>query len=381
MDFWISGVQVTIYIGSVSRKWLGISSYLHFMGRSYRLLVLLGGMHGLSDCASGFMIGSLPQNGWLDMGAFLLLYNVLAFGGQVPAGILVDRLDSAKGAALLALGTVMAGLLLMPIVPAGAVMLAGCGSAVFHVAGGRLALEALPGKAAAPGIFAAPGVLGLALGGFLAIGGWAAMPWMLGLGAVLMILLLQADSNRMKAQSPRGAKLQQDDEHGLDGHDVLMLLLLLAIAMRSAVWNVFQLVHAGEETWLLAIGAAALVGKFAGGFAADWLGWKRYTVGALLLAVPLLVWSEGNRWLLLPGVALLQSATPAAVTALWRYMPKMPATASGMAFGLAIAAGGIPFALGLRPSNDLVWIAVPLVALGYGIAVKHPIANLKRKRT
>lgn len=351
------------------------------MARSYRILVLLGTMHGLSDCASGFMIGSLPQGGWLDMGAFLLLYNVLAFGGQVPAGLLVDRLDSAKGAAMLALGTVMAGLLLMQLAPAGAVMLAGFGSAVFHVAGGRLALEALPGKAAAPGIFAAPGVLGLALGGFLAIGGWAAMPWMLGLGAVLLLLLMRSGSLGISREPGQGQAVRAQEPHGLDGHDVLMLLLLLAIAMRSAVWNVFQLVHAGEETWLVAVGAAALLGKFGGGFAADWLGWKRYTVGALLLAIPLLVWSEGNRWLLLPGVALLQSATPAAVTALWRYMPKMPATASGMAFGLAIAAGGIPFALGLQPSNDLVWIGVPLVALGYAVSVRNPILNLKKKRS
>jgi hypothetical protein len=120
-----------------------------------------------------------------------------------------------------------------------------------------------------------------------------------------------------------------------------------------------------------------LLGKFAGGFAADWLGWKRYTVGALLLAVPLLVWSEGNRWLLLPGVALLQSATPAAVTALWSYMPKMPATASGMAFGLAIAAGAIPFVLGLQPSNDFVWVVVPLVAVGYAVAVRKPLRSKK----
>lgn len=346
------------------------------MRRSYHLLILLGSMHGLSDCASGFMIGSLPQGGWLDMGAFLLLYNVLAFGGQVPAGLLVDRLRSAKGAALLSLGTVLSGLLLMPYAPAGAVMLAGFGSAVFHVAGGRLALESLPGKAAAPGIFAAPGVLGLALGGFLAIGGWNAVPWMLGLGAMLLFALQRARI-ALAGESPMRGSHQHGP--GLDGHDVLMLVLLLAIAMRSAVWNVFQLVHSGEEGWLVAVGTAALLGKLAGGFAADWLGWKRYTVVALLLAAPLLVWSEGTRWLLLPGIALLQSATPAAVTAMWNYMPKMPATASGMAFGLAIAAGGIPFALGIRADGGWAWMAILLVAVGYAVAVRPPPA-LKRGR-
>ena len=67
---------------------------------------LLGLTHGWSDCAAGFMIGLLPmhgQAGLLDTGALILLYNVLAFGGQVPAGLLVDRLGKPQIALVLSL--------------------------------------------------------------------------------------------------------------------------------------------------------------------------------------------------------------------------------------------------------------------------------------
>ena len=334
-------------------------------------IILLGLAHGLADCISGFMLGSLASE-WpaLEIGAFLLLYNILGFGGQVPAGMLVDRMRNPRLAVLLSMGLVALSLPFYPLSPIFAVVLAGIGSAFFHVSGGMLALLALPatssgqpGQAKAAGMFAAPGVMGLAIGGYLAIMGYPAS-WLL-LALICSLALILAF-----LPLPARQQVHKVESHAqLDLHDILMLVLLLAIAMRSAIWNVFQLVHAGEHTLLVAVGLAAMTGKVAGGFASDWLGWRRYTVGALLLATPLLALGGERPWFLLPGVMLLQSATPAAVTAMWRFMPEMPATAVGMCFGMAIAIGGLPAMLHWNFGAGWALLVLPLAAVGYYFGV------------
>lgn len=335
--------------------------------RSWILPILLGLSHGVADCISGYMIGMLPvaHSAW-DIGGFILLYNVLAFGGQLPAGMLVDRFRQPRIAVLGSMLLIAMGMAAFAWNPLVAISLSGIGSAFFHVSGGMLALMAFPGRAATPGLFAAPGVIGLAVGGFLAFQGVAAAPFLL-----IAILLLGMSTVPFMQPRVQLAALQEEYRHEsrFDLHDLLMILLLLAIAMRSAIWNIFQVFHYGDYDLLLAIGLAAMSGKLAGGFLADWIGWKRYVVGALLLATPLLTWGENRWYLLLPGIALLQSAVPVAVTAMWRHMPTRPATAAGMCFGFALVVGGIPMLLGFSPGITAVAIGLPVAALLYFLGI------------
>ncbi|HXF64915.1 MAG TPA: hypothetical protein VNK95_25030, partial [Caldilineaceae bacterium] len=135
----------------------------------YRLPILLGLAHGVSDGAAGWLLGSLVHDLSLNQVMLLvLLYNVLAFGAQPVAGLLADRWQRPRLAAIAGLCCNGAALLLAPWEARLAVLLAGLGSALFHVGGGGLALCVTPGRASGPGLFAAPGVLGLALGGALA---------------------------------------------------------------------------------------------------------------------------------------------------------------------------------------------------------------------
>jgi MFS transporter, FSR family, fosmidomycin resistance protein len=339
-------------------------------------IALLGLAHGLSDCAAGFMIGSLPQgaNGLLDTGALILLYNVLAFGGQVPAGMLVDRLGKPKLALVLSIAMMAAALLLFPIAPLAAICLAGFGGAFFHVAGGMLALLAYPESAVGAGLFAAPGVMGLALGGYLAWIGTPALPWLalLGLGIMASIIALPYPQ-------PTQTTAQPAHTATLDWHDLLMLVLLLGIGLRSAVWNAFQLFHDHEHGLLLILAGAAMLGKVAGGLAANRWGWRRYAIAAMVVATPLLTLGGTSPWALVPGIFLLQSATPAAVMGMYRLMPRTPATAIGMCFGLAIAAGGIPAMMGWQPPPWLVATLLVLAIAGYFWGMK-PLADGNRMR-
>ncbi len=335
-------------------------------------IALLGLAHGLSDCAAGYMIGRLSggvTGEWMDVGALVLLYNVLAFGGQVPAALVVDRFGKPKVVVALSLSLVAAALLVFPMAPLAAIVLAGIGGAFFHVSGGMLALLAFPGSTVGAGLFAAPGVMGLALGGYLS---WAGLPvlWVLATFVALVSLIVLTLPYPSRSAAPMAA--QQPETFAW--HDVFMLILLMAIALRSAVWNLFELIHGAEHGLLLALGLAAMVGKVAGGLLSDRIGWRRYGMIALAVSAPLLTLGGTNPWTLLPGVMLLQSATPAAVLGMYGLMPRMPATAIGMCFGLAIAIGGIPMMMGWQPDPWVAALLVPLAAAGYWVAIRRPQA-------
>lgn len=323
-------------------------------------IALLGLAHGLSDCVAGFMIGSLPhEEGWLGAGALVLLYNALAFGGQVPAGMLVDRIKQPRWIVFGSLGLVLVAIAVFEANPLLAITFAGIGGAFFHVSGGMLALMAYPKSTIGTGLFAAPGVMGLALGGYLAWNAFPLMPWLIG-GIALVALLVGILDMNFEAPKP------QQKAEPLGWHDFMMLVLLMAIAMRSAVWNLFQLIHM-EAHWLLVLaGLAAMTGKVVGAIIADKVGWRRYAIIALAIATPLLAFGGTAPAFFLPGIMLLQSATPVAVLGMYQLMPKMPATAVGMCFGLAIALGGIPMMFDL--DWPMLWFVVgllPLAAAGY----------------
>lgn len=352
-----------------------------------QLALALGVGHCISDGAAGWMIGALaghlppPQ-----LGALVLLYNLLAFGGQVPAGLLVDRVGRARLFAVGSLALMAAALLLLAgdgvagaLLPIG---LAGVASALFHVAGGAIALRSNGGRAAAIGLFAAPGVLGLAAGGLIAasaVDPRPALVWLLG-AVALAICALRAPVSPPAARPASQTGASHTPQ--LDGHDLVMIALLAAIALRSLVWNVVSLLAEGRHELLLGLALAATIGKIVGGPLADRVGWRRYVCSALLLAAPLLALGGGQIAALLLGVALLQSATPAAIAMTYRLLPRAPATVAGLTFGAAIAAGGVPLQIAdltpLLRAPPLLAAALLVAALIGHIATRWPRALRER---
>lgn len=311
--------------------------------RRFFLPATLGLAHGVADGTVGLLLASLPQTTSLSrIGMLVLLFHILALGAQPVVGLLTDRLQRPRLAALTGLSLLSLALLVAFWRLDLAIALAGLGSAAFHVGGGALALCHSQGRATDPGLFAAPGIAGLALGGVIAVTyGFIIWPFL------LLLVLLGVAINWLNLLPLPYQKGEPDSEPLFEGHDLVMLTLLAAIALRSAVWNTFQLVLEGNFSVLLALGIAAALGKIAGGFLADWLGWRRWAVGALLAAAPLLAFGGQYLGTLLLGVALLQSATPVTLAAVARLTPRQPATAIGLAIGLALALGGIPTVTGL----------------------------------
>lgn len=324
----------------------------------YLVPLLLGLAHGVADGSVGMQLGSL--NGAVTferIGLLVLLYNLLAFGGQPLVGLVTDRLRAPRATVLLGLGCHCAALLLSRVSPPSAVVLAGIGSAAFHVGGGALALCATRGRAVGPGLFAAPGVVGLAIGGALAVSGQRPL-------LLFLVPLAIAIAVIAAVRLPALPHATPEKEPTFEDHDLIMLVLLAGIALRSAAWSALQLTLASRLDLLLAMAVAAAIGKVLGGFLADRIGWRRWTFGALLIAAPLLTISGQNPVALLPGVALLQSATPAALAASGRLLPQRPGLAAGLVLGLAIAAGGLPTVvdLGFRLDHPFTLLAFTLAA-------------------
>lgn len=121
--------------------------------RRLTLPLILGLAHGVGDGAAGFLLGGLPSRAPIEQVALLvLLYNALAFGGQPLAGMLADIAGRPRAAATGGLLLLCAALAASEASLA-ATLMAGLGSALFHVGGGALALRATQGRAAGPGLF------------------------------------------------------------------------------------------------------------------------------------------------------------------------------------------------------------------------------------
>ncbi|MVM29520.1 MFS transporter [Spirosoma sp. HMF4905] len=331
----------------------------------YQATVLgLGIGHGFSDAAAGYLIGNLSHNAsFVQIGSAVMIYNLLAFGGQLPAGIWLDRIGHYRKPAVLSLlGMVLAlGLLCFQFFWV-AIVIAGISSAIFHVSGGAVTLVSFPGKSYYTGIFSAFGVMGLALGG------WAGTMHWYGVGFGLMTGLIALLLGLLKANFPLAQKQEfVTKNHHLDNHDYLMILLLVAIALRSAVWNVVQLLYVKQYDWLIYMAMAAMIGKLIGGWLTDRIPWKVYALVALSIAIPSLAWGHRKLFWLLLGTGLLQSLTPISVVALQRLLPTMPAAVSGATFGLAIALGGLISFVPLDAYFPLFYQLILLGMLTWGL--------------
>jgi FSR family fosmidomycin resistance protein-like MFS transporter len=327
---------------------------------SYRLPAVLGLAHGVSDGAAGLLLGSLATDSpATQITLLVLVYNALAFGGQPLIGYFADSLRSPR---LFVSGSMalMAASLITRWLGFGeaAVLMAGLASAAFHVGAGALTLRSCGGRSDAAGLFAAPGVIGLAIGGALAVSGhYLYLPFLI----LLIALMLLIQAWPLPPRVPSGSKASK--EPIFDSHDWIMIGLLTAVALRSLLWTSFQLASAGQINALIALGVAAGVGKVIGGFAAERLGYRRWTLLSLLIAARLLAFAGKKLALLLPGVALLQSSIPCSIAAMARLLPARPATATGLVLGLAVALGGLPTMLAVPPTlTPAIALAIILVA-------------------
>jgi FSR family fosmidomycin resistance protein-like MFS transporter len=296
--------------------------------------------HGLNDCIAGYFLGclALMQIEPLQIGIGVTLYNLLAFGGQYPVALWLEKSNTPGKFISISYGLNIIALVVFYFFPQLAIILAGIASALYHVAGGSAC--AVDNKAFRIGIFAAPGVLGLIAGGLLAWNRYNITTILLLLSVIIFLCLIRLRIEN-KIHSTETNKLQTNKSL-LDKHDLLMIVLLLIISLRSAVWNIFQLIYENNYSWLIAIGISAFIGKIAGGWLADKIGWRLYTFLSLVLSSALLTIAKREWLLICIGIGLMQSGIPATTSLIIQTLKGKTARGIGLSFGLAIIIGVIP---------------------------------------
>ncbi len=344
-----------------------------------RYILFLGLLHGVADACTGFLLVYLTFTGSgvtsQQAGLFLLLYNGVAFALQPLFGWGLDlwrhprRYD--RGAAI-GMGLIGLALLIAQQIPLMAILVAGSGSALFHVGAGAMAMSER--RASHCGAFAAPGVMGQAAGMGLALTSLPLLPAFIVFACLMALALVVTQPPALAIQTASldsapsdssGTEIDTPAQHNTTAQPTqlqgTLLLLLLAIALRSSIWTLWQALSANDKLLVVALPLAAGTGKLLGGFLAERWSATRYAVAALALSGPLLMNTRPapgvsvQTLLTLLGIALLQSATPGALVALKTTLPRRPAVAAGLGFGLAIALGGLPDLLHWNPSWNPGW--------------------------
>ncbi|MFI5185281.1 MAG: MFS transporter [Chitinophagales bacterium] len=327
------------------------------------LIALLGFGHGLNDFIAGYFMGSFVQLkiDVLQIGLGLFIYNLLAFGGQYPFALLLEKYNKPRKFLVAAYSLNLGAVACFIFLPGLSIVLAGFASAAYHVTGGTLSSE--KNKAFNIGLFAAPGVAGLVTGGYFAWAQISVMPLLMTATIIFLMILLWLPVSSGKNMS---IVQKRKEKTVIDDHDILMILLLTFISFRSMIWNVFQLIHKHEYDWLVAIAASAFAGKIIGGWIADKIGWRIYSFVSLLFAMPLLTIFKKELLLFTIGIGLLQSSIPATTSLLIKTMKGKRERAIGLSFGTTIMAGAIVFYSPARNffiSNWVLWIMSAVMIL------------------
>ena len=288
------------------------------------------------------------QSGHAQWVLALLLYNFCAFALQLPLGIAADKLNrnhtvAAAGMLLIAVSFLLSGFLF----PA---LLAGCGNALFHVGGGIEALNQSHHRAFRLGLFVAPGALGLYLGTQWGKGGpllWLP-PLLL---AAAGMLLLRFGYGKTQNAAPL-----------LPSFRMVLWCQAAVVVLRSYIG--FCLLFSWNTSFWsgLAVAAATVLGKAAGGFLLDRWGYTP-TVGLSLLSAAACFLFPQFPVFGLMGILFFQMTMPVTLWTAARCCPQ----AKGFSFGLltfGLFLGFLPKLLGWpMPQNGILWAAGALLSL------------------
>jgi FSR family fosmidomycin resistance protein-like MFS transporter len=328
--------------------------------------LLLGLAHGLSDAAAGFLVGILFKlSGGANSGYLIFLYNGLAFGLQPIAGLVIDRSRQPKRFTAIGLALTAVGLLILYPGLRWSIALIGTGSALFHAAGGAMAISNTPQRASGPGVFAAFGVVGLAFG--LSLSPYHSFFTITVFSVALFTFALILWFGRVSQETAE----HQPGTFGA-GNELWIILLVMAFALRSFVWSGVDRAVADFSSLAIWLALAAGAGKFLGGFVSDRFGWSRWAVTSLGLSLALLVSGQNNIFLLLLGVFFLQSVTALTVAAFGQMLPGSPALAASLGFGAAVILGGMPFLFIQHMGVAAILVALSGSMVGYWLILRIP---------
>ena len=318
--------------------------------------------HFLIDLASTMIVLGYIWGAHHNRFAFALFY-AIAFAGQMPLGLLADKLNrnglvATAGCVSMILATAF---MLLPGDPAfyAVVILGGLGNALVHVGGGIDVINHSGPKSGPLGIFVSPGAIGLFLGGILVKSG-IAIPYL-----SMILLACTAEAIPMLQKHSLGSLLSRNAPLNLhlslaDSKPwaaAAIAALFIVVTVRSYVGLSLSFEWKAQFIWGLMLLIALVCGKAFGGVLSDRFGMRRIAIISL---------SAAALFFLFPSVPV------AGVLAVFLFNMTMPMTlwalsrifdhARGFAFGTLTLSLYIGFLLD-------AFVPISLIPPGWGFSL------------
>jgi FSR family fosmidomycin resistance protein-like MFS transporter len=319
-------------------------------------LSVYGASHFLVDliCA-GTMFSLLALNtNVAEVGLMIIIYNILAFGLQLPIGYFCDKLQTPKEIALVGiLLAAIGGVIAFTFAWLGVILL-GIGNALFHIGGGSISLNLTPKKATAPGVFVAPGALGLLVGTILGKANLFNPLIFFGIAIILFLGVIKTKSPKLNYTIEPLKKI--------NWVELIILLLLLTVVFRSIIGFAIVFPWKTNLLLLLLLTIGVVLGKALGGILGDKFGWIKIGVGGLLVSIPFIFLGVQNPILGIIGLFLFNFTMPITLVAISNLLPGRV----GVAFGLtcmALLVGALPFFSDLKKMFSDPFLIVFMIAV------------------
>lgn len=156
----------------------------------------------------------------------MVLIYIIAFGGQFPLALWIDKTQQQKLYYVLSLlfSVLVLGLYAFHFTHQ-AIIATGIGSALLHICGGSLLYRVAGNGIKEAGMFTSPGVVGLAIGGYAAFQSFNAVPFLLIAFVVLSALAIFwfIPNAHQKNEEEHKAQLE------VEPHNILMIVLLRCV--------------------------------------------------------------------------------------------------------------------------------------------------------
>lgn len=346
--------------------------------KRHRRLVWASASHFMIDFICAWMIiNRIPgSEAWFVK---MLIYNFLAFAGQLPAGIILDRLASEWEKATSAAAS--AGCLLcLAAFASGAdshtlVITAGIGNALFHVGSGAEILKLYRGRAAEPGIFVSTGAFGIYAGSVIPMIDRLCVFAGVILSALLAYSIILILSEKEKPPADRSeyhdnVRVRKKFSLSAVQEAISVACLILVAAFRSFEGSVFAFPWNSSIYTGIALTGAVFLGKMLGGMSSDRFGGCRTAAVSLAVSALLLGMSD-QMGAGLAGVLLFNMTMPVTLSTLYRKFPEYPAASFGI-LTFALYLGVLPVFAGVpewmrSPASYTILTVISLVLITVGL--------------
>lgn len=290
------------------------------MKNSYLNLSIYSFAHALVDASCAVLVLFAINTG-KELVFYIILYNLLAFGLQLPFGWMLDYLKKPASTSILGCILIIFSILNTNN-PMLSIFLTGIGNALFHIGGGTIALNLSPKKTTKPAIFVAPGGIGLAIGILLAkyeiYNQW---PFII-LLTITCLAFIMIKSPKIDYKTSR-IKL-------FDFIKLIILIIMLTVVLRSMVGLSINFPWKSHINLAILLALSIGLGKVTGGLLADKIDYIKVAVSSLIISAPLLAFGSDNPIMGIFGIFIFNFTMPITLVAISNLLPGRP----GISFGL-----------------------------------------------